>query len=71
LDESDEQAIEALSHGRLASRYSMEGLAAGYGRCVFPIESACIERVLFDDAALGEAQTAALGIRKASGRREI
>ena len=56
------KAVEALSHGRpvFASRHSMEGLAAGYGGCVFPIERTHIERVLFDDAALGEAQSAAL-----------
>jgi len=56
------KAVEALSHGRpvFASRHSMQGLAAGYGRCVFPIERIYIERVLFDDAKLEEAQTAAL-----------
>jgi glycosyltransferase involved in cell wall biosynthesis len=56
------KAVEALGHGRpvFASRHSMEGLAAGYGRCVFPIERTYIERVLFDDATLEEAQTAAL-----------
>jgi glycosyltransferase involved in cell wall biosynthesis len=56
------KAVEALSHGRpvFASRHSMEGLAAGYGRCVFPIERTYIERMLFDDAAIAEAQTAAL-----------
>jgi glycosyltransferase involved in cell wall biosynthesis len=56
------KAVEALSHGRpvFASRHSMEGLAAGYGRCVFPIERTYIERVLLDDATLEEAQTAAL-----------
>jgi glycosyltransferase involved in cell wall biosynthesis len=55
------KAVEALGLGRpvFASRHSMEGLAAGYERCVFPIERTYIERVLFDDAALEEAQTAA------------
>jgi len=63
------KAVEALSHGRpvFASRHSMEGLAAGYGRCVFPIERAHIERVLLDDAALEEAQTAALAYWESLG----
>jgi glycosyltransferase involved in cell wall biosynthesis len=63
------KAVEALSHGRpvFASRHSMEGLAAGYGRCVFPIERAYIERVLFDDEALEEAQTAALAYWESLG----
>jgi hypothetical protein len=36
----------------------MEGLAAGYGRCVFPVEGAYIERVLFDDRPLEQPRVA-------------
>jgi glycosyltransferase involved in cell wall biosynthesis len=63
------KVVEALSHRRpvFASRHSMEGLAAGYGGCVFPIERAYIERVLFDDAALEKAQTAALAYSESLG----
>ena len=45
------KAVEALGHGRpvFASRHSMEGLAPGYDRCVFPIERSLIERILWDD----------------------
>jgi glycosyltransferase involved in cell wall biosynthesis len=56
------KATEALSYGLpvFGSRHSIEGLAAGYDRCVFPIERAYIEHLLFDEVALEEAQTAAL-----------
>ncbi len=56
------KAVEALGHGRpvFASRHSMDGLAPGYDRCVFPIDPQRIERLLSDDAALGAAQAAAI-----------
>jgi glycosyltransferase involved in cell wall biosynthesis len=56
------KAVEALGHGRpvFASRHSMEGLAPGYDRCVFPIERSFIERLLWDDSKLEAAQASAL-----------
>jgi glycosyltransferase involved in cell wall biosynthesis len=56
------KVVEALGRGRpvFASRQSMEGLAPGYDRCVFPIERSFIERLLWDDAQLEAAQASAL-----------
>jgi len=56
------KAVEALGHGRpvFASRHSIEGLAPGYDRCVFPIERSFIERILLDDSKLEAAQASAL-----------
>ena len=55
------KAVEALGHGRpvFASRHSMEGLAPGYDRCVFPIERSLIERILWDNSKLEAAQASA------------
>jgi glycosyltransferase involved in cell wall biosynthesis len=56
------KAVEALGHGRpvFASRHSMEGLAPGYDRCVFPIARSFIERILWNDPELEAAQASAL-----------
>jgi glycosyltransferase involved in cell wall biosynthesis len=56
------KAVEALSQGRpvFASRHSMEGLAPGYDRCVFPIKRYFIERILWNDSELEAAQASAL-----------
>jgi glycosyltransferase involved in cell wall biosynthesis len=58
--------VEALGHGRpvFASRHSMEGLAPGYDRCVFPIERALIEQIVSDNSKVEAAQASALAYWK-------
>ena len=38
----------------------MEGLAPGYDHCVFPIERALIEQIVWDNSKLEAAQASAL-----------
>jgi glycosyltransferase involved in cell wall biosynthesis len=63
------KAVEALGHGRpvFASRHSMEGLAPGYDRCVFPIARSLIERILWNDPELEAAQASALAYWESLG----
>lgn len=54
--------LEALYYGKpvFASPHSMDGLAAGFDECVFPLDRAAMQRLVSEDAALEAAEQAAI-----------